>query len=168
MYFFIGSKMQVFQRDEKTFVVAGEKTKQFREQLRTYGGKFNRDLRAFVYADKEFKGGPGWIFFSMKHFDTLSKFSENEDSALSLPPADSRKYQLVKYKVFAPKQGMNVVVKSEDEELLGEVFMVDNNRNGNFVETVHMKHSQGVYKIVVINGRWQVLNYSKEHTVRFS
>ena len=70
--------MNITKYSDKSFVLRGN-TKLFKDDIRGFGGKWNRNLK---------KGGPGWIFPNKK-LDTIKEFvssknenknSENEES----------------------------------------------------------------------------------------
>jgi hypothetical protein len=61
--------MHLEEYSEKSFVIRGENSKEYKERLKELGGKWNANL----------KDGGGWIF-SIKHKDVVEKWLEDLDT----------------------------------------------------------------------------------------
>lgn len=164
---------------DKSFIVFGEATRIHKNTLKSLGGRFNGRLKE----RPGFSGGPAWIFPSSlkdKVFPFINEVNDKkidthfnvpaEGDQSSLPtvnePIRHRRFQYVKWKVFLPKNGMNVTVKANGVEHKGTVLQTDMNKN--FVDTVYISIDGKTSKLVICNGKWQVWGYMVEHVVYFS
>lgn len=163
---------------DKTFIVFGEATRTYKQQLRDLGGKFNKYLKE----RPEFAGGAAWIFmnkFKPKVYNFVNQVNGGEitqhegipqqGDQIALPtvvaPIKDKIYQYVKYKVFKPVDGMTVTIKAGGAASVGEVLQTETHRN--IVDTVYIDLGGNTSKLVICNGRWQVWGYMVEHSVYF-
>lgn len=164
---------------DKSFIVFGPATKTYKEELKILGGRFNGRLKSRDI----FEGGPAWIF-SSKVKDNVLGFldkvnngqwstsqslpSENDNTSelpqVIMPKYDS-KYQLVKYKIFKPSEGMTVTIKAGDTVMEGTVVKVESHKD--VIDTAYVSVSNRTSKLVICNGYWTVWGYNIKHTVRF-
>ena len=174
--------LNIIDYSDKSIVVFGEATRTYKGQLKDLGGRFNGRLGE----RPGFSGGAGWIFPS-KNRGPVDQFvtqvnegnftqelpdlnNPNTNLPGGLPSAifpqklDSV-YQTVKWRVYKPKEGMNVVIKAPDQTFEGVV--VDLETHKDIVDTAYVSISGQNSKLVICNGKWQVFGYPTEHTVRF-
>lgn len=116
---------------DKSFKISGDLTRNFKEDLKKYGGRFNPNLQ----------GGPGWIFPN-KTLSTLQSFVDQVNSGSIKPPtlpysssstststsssssssssssrsSSSDKYVSVTYRVIKLTVGMRIMIIDEDIE----------------------------------------------------
>jgi len=163
---------------EKVFVVFGESTKIHKEHLKALGGKFN----GYLKQKPGFPGGPAWMFFhklKSQVFDFINNVNtEKVPTQQTIPsqgpqgalptvaiPFKNAKFQSVRWKVFIPRDGMNVTVKANGAQLVGEVLQTETHHN--VIDTVYITMSGNTSKLVICNGRWQVWGYMVDHSVFF-
>ena len=168
---------------DKTFIVFGEATKTYKEQMKDLGGKFMKQMKE----RPGFAGGAAWMFFmklkpqvidfvnsvnnrqinqheGVTHQDTINL---NVTGQLALPtviaPIHNATYQTVHWKVYKPVAGMSVTIKAGGASAAGEVLQVESHRN--VVDTAYISLNGNTSKLVIINGYWQVHGYMVEHRV---
>ena len=163
---------------DKSFVVFGDATKTFKNQLKTLGGKFNGRLKE----KPDFPGGPAWLFF-LSNKDKVIEFvnkvntgrqqiqSEipvNNSSALPtvVGPAGKKKFQYVKWKLFKPDTGMVVSIKGNGVEIQGKIIETESHKD--IVDTAYIDVGGKTSKLVICNGKWAVWGYMVDHTVFFN
>ena len=172
---------------DKSFVVFGEATKTYKEQMKQLGGSFNMRLQA----RPGFSGGPGWIFKSSSKPSVVAfinqvndrKITHHEEVAhqdspaqggvttLNLPtvvgPVANAKYQSVHFRAFKPVIGMTVTVKSGGMTASGKVIQVETSGR-NVVYSAYINIGGATSKLVLLaNGYWQVWKHDVEHRVIF-
>lgn len=163
---------------DKTFIVFGEATRTYKQQLRDLGGKFNGRLKE----RPGFSGGAAWIFMN-KFGPTVHDFVKQvnggditqhegipqQGEKIALPtvvaPIKDKTYQYVKYKVFKPVDGMSVTIKAGGAVSKGEILQTETHRN--IVDTVYINLGGNTSKLVICNGQWKVWGYMVEHSVYF-
>ena len=119
--------MNIKDYSEKSFVVYGDDTKKYKEEIKKLGGKFNSNLKDV---------GPGWIFINKNRekvddfFKTLDK--KSDEISLELKPYSEKSFLITgdetkKYKEELKKMGgkWNTTLKgwiysSKNEESLKE------------------------------------------------
>jgi len=181
--------MELTEYSEKSFVVFGD-TKPYKDSLKALGGKFNSKLKI------EGEETPGWIFSkkqsekvqkflaqvaaggeaetnslpSLEGEDGSETFSSVSSNPKSLPKVvmveDDNKYQFVKFKIFKPRVGMTVTVKSGKSESVGEVSRVETHND--IVDTAYIKINDGTSLAVICRQTWQIFGYTPSHKVFFS
>lgn len=171
--------LNVIEYTPKSIVVFGEATRTYKGQLKDLGGRYNGRLSE----RPDFPGGSGWIFPS-RNRDSVDNFVEqvnngefsqalpdlNNNTSVGLPQVIFPQkldavYQTVSWKVYKPKEGMNVVIKTTGDPLEGEVVSVETHKD--FVDTAYVSVNGQISKLVICSGKWQVFGYMPEHTVRF-
>lgn len=166
---------------DKTFIVFGDATKTYKEQMKELGGRFNGRLKE----RPGFPGGPGWIFL-VKYKPQVFKFvnqvneggmSQHEripqqGGVVTLPtvalPSRTGQFQTVKWKVYRPTKGMGVVIKAGGVKTEGTVMETETESNRNVVDTAYIDIGGNTSKLVICNGKWQVWGYMAEHSVYFN
>lgn len=167
---------------DKSFIVFGEATKTYKQQLRDLGGKFNMYLKE----RPGFPGGAAWLFFTkskptvykflnqvnsgeMSHHKEVIHQDSHADQGLNLPtviaPVKSSNYQYVKWKVFKPSEGMKVIIKAGGASVTGEVLQTESHNN--VVDTAYINLNGNTSKLVICSAHWQVWGYMVEHRVTF-
>ena len=158
---------------EKSFVISGEATREYKDSLKTLGGKFNRNLR---------NGLAGWIFPKSKQESVMSfvlKVNSGEMSSADLPTFDSLdipvvdtpkavNYQFVKFKVFKPKEGMKVKLTTFGKSSMqGKVTSVESYNKDGVIDTVYVDFDGKTSMGAVCRGKWQIYGYFEPHTLYF-
>ena len=163
---------------EKSFVVKGEATKTYSSELKNLGGRFNRNLNV----------GPGWIF-SNKTKDAVTDFvtkvnsGQYEKGVPSIPTSFSngigtlnlptvpetvsveQNYQVVKFKIFKPKEGMKVTLKVGGNLMEGVAKKVET--HDDITDTVYVDFSGKVSLAVICRSKWQIFGLFDDHTLFF-
>ena len=170
---------------DKTFIVFGEATKTYKQQMMELGGKFNGRLKERFGEHVNFPGGAAWIFMN-KYRSSVYKFVNQVNSGdnkqhegvpqqgtqINLPtvfaPVKSSTYQFVKWKVYKPTEGMTVTIKAGGASTIGKVVQTESSRNKNIIDTVYIDLGGNTSKLVICNGGWKVWGYMVEHSVYFS
>lgn len=169
---------------DKSFIVFGNATKTYKQQLSELGGKFNMYLKE----RPGFAGGAAWIFFTknkalvykflnqvnsgeIKHHETVAHQDITETgNGMNLPtviaPIKQNNYQYVKWKVFKPSEGMKVTIKAGGVSVEGKVLQVESHNN--VVDTAYISLGNNTSKLVICGGFWTVHGYMVEHRVIFN
>ena len=177
------SEMSVHDYSDKSFVVSGEATKTYKNQLRELGGKFNRNLRT----------GPGWIF-SKKSQEKVMEFlmsvqgheSESSQSSPSIPNVNAstglpeipkttlpnnNKFRWVKYKIFQPSEGMKIILKTKSGNTNGRVVQTESSQtfgnNQGVIDKAYVEFEGSTSMAVFCCGKWQIFGYFEDHTLYF-
>lgn len=165
----------------KSFVVFGKDTKKYKDHLKGFGGKYNGKLKP----KPGFPGGPGWIirmYLKPQVSDFVTKVNnklQTNDypteaqqtdgislpSFISPPTQSSSVYQTVRWKVFKPSAGMEVTIKANGASSKYMVSQVESHKD--IIDTAWIQANNGSSKLVICNGKWQVLGYMVDHTVFF-
>ena len=175
--------LNVADYSDKTFIVFGEATKIYKEQMKSLGGKFNGKLGV----RPGFPGGAAWIFvlkLKPQVFDFINKVNNRKIIAhegvthqdtqsptdkMNLPtvvgPITTSKYQSVRWNVFKPVTGMTVTIKAGGNSTSGNVIQVESHRN--IVDTAFININGNISKLVICNGYWQVWAFDVDHRVIF-
>ena len=158
---------------EKSFVVYGSKTRDYKENLKELGGRFNSRLKQ----QSEYPGGPGWIFAESKReevetfINSIGNYNTNMMQGNDIIPthyqnsSTKSKYQTVKWRVFRPDVGMQVKINVGTNVKNGKVSRVEN--NDGVVDTVYINLDNGTTKAVIVNGMWQIHAYLPDHKIYF-
>ena len=163
---------------DKSFIVFGEATRTYKEQLRDLGGKYNGRLKERT----GFVGGAAWLFYNnlranvynfvnqvndggMNHHEGIPQQGEQIALPTVIAPIKNKTYQFVKWKVYIPTEGMSVTIKAGGSASTGKVIQTETHRN--FVDTVYINLGENTSKLVICNGLWQVWGYMVEHSVFF-
>jgi len=172
--------LKIANYSEKSFVIYGDEnvSKSHAGSFKALGGTFNGRLKQVG----EFPGGPGWIFsfkFQNQAYDFVNKVNSGaiatqqtvpqQGPQTVLPqvtvPMKNSVFQTVRWKVFLPKVGMIVTIKADGNQLVGTVVQTETHRD--IVDTCYIVVNQNTSKLVITNGRWQVLGYMVDHSVYF-
>ena len=166
---------------DKVFVIYGEGTKIHKESIKALGGKFNGRLKEKL--EYGFPGGPAWMFShdrQVKVMDFVNKVNtgavptqtaiplqgnQAELPGVQVPFKNNNKFQLVKWKVFVPHEGMGVTVKANGTQIVGSVLQTETHRD--VVDTCYIVVGETTSKLVICNGRWTVWGYMVDHSVYF-
>ena len=167
---------------DKSFVVKGESTKTYSNELKNLGGRFNRNLSV----------GAGWVFPN-KNKDAVTEFVNKANSGQvdktvpSLPSSSNgntnvgegglniptvpqqvaeQNYQVVKFKIFKPKEGMKVTLKVNGSVMEGVAKKVET--HDNVTDTVYVDFSGKTSLAVICRGKWQIFGLFDDHTLFFS
>ena len=170
-------KLNVVDYSEKSFVVWGELTRQYKDHLKGFGGRFNGRLRQVG----DFTTGKGWVF-GLKNKDSILEFVEKVNPGEisptdlpqntgdgSLPTVNAPKsttYQWVKFRIFKPQTGMRVLLKVNNQEVVGEVTSTE--QHNNITDTVYIDFNGKTSMGVIQNGKWKILGYMADHTLFFT
>ena len=166
------SELTVEDYSDKSFVVRGEKTRDFKDNLRTLGGKFNRNLR----------GGAAWIFPKTKQetvVDFVMQVNSGEVSSalpgitsdaglptVPNPNVRSNPYQYVKYKIYKPREGMKATLTTNGKTMEGRVVKTE--INNNVVDTAYVEFDGQRSLAITGRGRWEISGLFSKHTLFFS
>lgn len=171
-------KFTVTEYSEKAFVVSGELTRTYKNEMRNMGGKFNKNL----------KGGAGWIF-SKKSQEKVMEFvmainsgeappSISASSAgipsmndMGMPVVDApstAKYQFVRFKIFKPKDNMNVRLNTGGKTVEGIVTKTESSTRDGVVDTVYIDFDGQTSMGVICRSKWQIFGYFAEHSIYFT
>ena len=149
---------------DKSFTVHGDATKTYKDYLRNMGGKFNRNL----------KNGPGWVFPLSKkeqvvEFVTLVNSGETPDfsSSSELPVVKMPHHQFVKYKLYLPREGMNVRLTVKGKTSNGKVLQTESSNKDGVVDTAYVDFDGQTSLAVVSRGKWQIFGYMPDHYLYF-
>ena len=165
----------------KSFVVFGKDTKKYKDHLKGFEGKYNGKLKP----KPGFPGGPGWIirmYLKPQVSDFINKVNNQQQtndypteaqqtdgislpSFISPPTQSSSVYQTVRWKVFKPSAGMEVTIKANGASSKYMVSQVESHKD--IIDTAWIQANNGSSKLVICNGKWQVLGYMVDHTVFF-
>lgn len=163
---------------EKSFIVYGEATKQYIEQLKGLKGRFNGNLKE--RPDSGFEGGAGWIFRMNRKEEVeqlVDQINSGEYDPNALPGMDGntlptikgsedKVYQYVKFKVFIPKEGMKVILKAGGVQREGVVLKTETHND--IVDTVELQFGEDKTLGVIARQAWQVWGYNPKHSLFFS
>jgi hypothetical protein len=165
---------------DKVFVVFGEATKIHKDALKALGGKFNGKLK--TKPETGFPGGAGWMFMH-DYRGPVMEFVKKVNTGIvptqrnipaqgpqqNLPnvtvPVKNNKYQVVRWKIFIPREGMTVSIKANGAQIVGTVLQTETHRD--IVDTCYIVVGETTSKLVICNGTWQVSGYMVDHSVFF-
>lgn len=173
--------MEIKQYTEKSFVVVGDGTKEYKTQLANLGGRWNGSLKD---KETEEKFG-GWIFSNVRK-EQVEKFLEspetfdvpmkekNNSTKTNEEKKEEKKvkggYQRVVYELIIPEKGKDVMVVTGMNMTVKKVAMVMSSRNDGVVDTVYVSNDGNMSELAVVkivNGEWQMMNMTQEHKVSF-
>lgn len=160
------TSIDVEQYSDKSFVLRGGGTRQYKSLWLQYGGKFNPRLQ----------GGAGYIF-SMGKFQAIENLLK-QIQAGQLPPTDQvTQDQLdnakIEYYVYQPQVGQGLTLEvgqHKVEYVVNDVMSKDNDRG--IIDTVHIApintDTDNVSLLQIVNGKWQIRGYMNEHDIIFN
>lgn len=165
----------IYLQDYKNSLVILGDTKPWKENIKKLGGKFNGSL--LINGNKT----PGWLFFDKGQRDELQAFvnTANDGSlqpseVVSGPGPRSRvatsnklQYQNIKYRVVLPYvgQGVTLTINSDSEKMM-VVSHIPNDRP-NVVDVITLKYGDAEHTAAVVSGEWEIIDFGKEHTLKF-
>ena len=166
--------MEIVDYSEKSFAVYGD-TKDFKTQLKDFGGRFNRYLKI----DGETQ--MGWVF-SKKRQEEVAEFvlqanaGEIESNTTiptlggtGMPTISNPKtntYQFVKFKVYKPHEGQKVQLKVDGKTVDGLVTKTETHND--VVDTAHVEFDGQTSLAVISRGYWAIWGYNAKHSLFFS
>ncbi len=170
-------KLFLIDYTDKSFIVYGEATKKYKDHLKDFGGRFNNKLKE--RADYNFTGGSGWIYRMKKKpeiqvfVDLINSGSEpnefpglgEDDEFPEVKVPKTQIYQNLKFKVFIPKEGMKVTVKTGKNTREGIVLRTETNKS--IVDTVYLQFGEKETLAVIARQSWQIWGYNHKHTMFF-
>lgn len=172
-------QLSVVDYTEKSFVVCGELTRTYKDDLKNLGGRFNKNLK--------YEGNPlvGWVF-PMKNKEKVMEFvlSVNSGEApaksteipsmndmgiprVPVPSVNTSRYQFVKFKVFRPSVGMKVRLVGGGKTVHGQVVQTESS-NQDILDTVYIDFDGQTSMGAICRGKWQIFGYFEDHTLYFS
>lgn len=144
--------------NDGTFRVVGNSVKLFNNELNTMGGKYDE----------------GYYIFDNASRDRVSRFIDGiqtyvSPSNYSLNKGNDR-YQTVVYTVQKPNNDMKIKLKYGDFKFDYNIVRIKENQG--IVDEVYIKSTQedgdgSVSKLVICNGKWQVLGFTELHEIEF-
>lgn len=184
------TSLQMVDYSDKSFAVIGN-TKPFSSQMKELGGRFNRYLKV------NNEQVPGWIFSKTRQeevaaflLDPSKSSSSSTNTHSSLPSSISsstssstnsnnglpvvqpprgtgQNYQYIKFKIYKPRVGMKVTLKTEGEATMhGEVISVETSDGD--VDGVYMSFGEQTTYACICRQKWQVFGYNKNHSLFFT
>ena len=162
--------MVVEEYSEKSFVVKGDATRKYKDQLKALGGRFNSRLKI----------GKAWIFSKTKQeqvvefvqkanageISNTSNFNGTELPTVPRPSASS--YQMIKFKIFKPKEGMNVKMTVNGKTMEGKVLKTESSTRSDAIDTAYLDFGEQTCLGVICRSKWQIYGYAVDHTIFFS
>ena len=151
----------------KSFVIRGDDTKRFKDQLRAAGGKFNPML----------DGGPGWIFSVKKKEEIQVLLDQIQGGDIKGDQPTSRKInipgqartQAVTYTFPRPNQKSILTILSDGISAKYHISSIET--HDGIVDTIFIfpdGKPMDIKKAVVVNGKWQIWCHPNEHSITFS
>jgi hypothetical protein len=171
------TSLQMVDYSDKSFAVLGN-TRTFSSQLKDMGGRFNR------YLTVNNQKVPGWIFPKTRQEEvtrfildansgslqstSLPSNEQNTDLPTVEPPRGAgQHYQIVRFKVYKPREGMKVTLKTEGAATMhGEVIKTE--VTDGIVDAVYMRFGEQTTFACICRGKWQVFGYNKNHSLFFT
>lgn len=157
--------MEIKQYTDKSFVVVGEGTKEYKTQLGNLGGRWNGSLKD---KETEEKFG-GWVFSNTRR-EQVEKFLQSPES-VEVPPKEKDRrsnnrtvktdedatygsvkanmletypvksgYQRVVYDLIVPEKGKDVIVVIGMNVTMKKVAMTMSSRNDGIIDTVYVSN----------------------------
>ncbi len=162
--------IQLIPYSDKSFVLRGELTKQYKEAIKGLGGSWNPKL----------KGGPGWIFSNRKLDQVNFWVGQINDGKIQSDPqpiksidytsvytpstSTSTNQQFVQWKVDIPR-GDNIFITVNNITYSLPIIKIEDHQG--IKDTVIFRQNNNESKAVIINGQWQIFGYVIEHTISF-
>ena len=168
--------LKVSTYSDKSFVVSGD-TRTYKEQLKSLGGKFNRNLRGFpnswIFSNKQMEPVMAFVTsvntgdFQPESLPTVSNNSRNQEIPSVQPPSNTaeRNYQMVKFRIFRPKEGMTVQLKYDRKTVKGTVIKTETNHD--VVDAAYVKFDDVTSLAVICRGKWQLWGFNTNHNLFF-
>jgi len=181
--------------DANTFRLTGDSTIFYTNQLKSLGGIYDTNYRygpAWIFDNVRLKDLTKFINDLQNNQLVPSDILEYNASAISsgyavpvninlapLPiitsginnsslPISIGDYQVVTYNVFKPDKGMIVNINLNGQSSQYRIIDIENDQgiiDGVYIEPIN--NNGPISKLVIINGRWQVLGLIAPHEVRF-
>lgn len=175
------NSLMVMDYSDKSFVVHGELTRKYKDNLKAMGGRFNKKL---TYNEKNMVG---WVF-GLKNKEKVMEFvmsvnSGNELSSTSLPTmndiglptidtsnssSNNSVYQFVKFKVYRPREGQKVRLNTGGKTVYGSVTKTESYNNDGVIDTVHINFDGKTSMGVICRSKWQIFGYFADHVIYFT
>ena len=168
---------------DKSFVVHGELTRKYKDNLKALGGRFNKNLT------HNGKNLTGWVF-GLKNKEKVMEFvmsvnTGNEQASESLPnmsdiglptidvssapnAANTSVYQFVKFKVYRPREGQKVRLNTGGKTFHGTVTKAESHNNDGVIDTVHINIDGKTSLGVICRSKWQIYGYMADHVLFFT
>ena len=168
---------------DKSFVVHGELTRKYKDNLKALGGRFNKNLT------HNGKNLTGWVF-GLKNKEKVMEFvmsvnTDNESSSESLPnmndigqptidvlsassATNTSVYQFVKFKIYRPREGQKVRLNTGGKTVHGTVTKTESHNNDGVIDTVHISFDGKTSLGVICRSKWQIFGYFADHVLFFT
>lgn len=171
----ISQQLSIVDYSDKSFVVYGSATKQYKESLKNLGGRFNSKLKP----REDWEGGAAWIYSVSKKPDVAefvndvnsgeitSDFPDVRNSNNGLPIYNvprKEKYQQVKFRIFKPEEGMEVKLNDGSQK---EGTVTRTETNNGIVDTAYLELDGTPTMAVISRGKWQIWGYNHKHSLFF-
>ena len=173
--------LSVVDYSEKSFVVSGELTRKYKDNLKAMGGRFNKNL---TYNGQNLTG---WVF-GLKNKEKVMEFvisvntGTSQSSSLSLPSTDdiglptidvepssnTSVYQFVKFKVYRPREGQKVRLNTGGKTVHGMVTKIESHHRDGVIDTVHIDFDGKTSLGVICRSKWQIYGYMADHVLFFT
>lgn len=181
------SELHVIDYSDKSFVVYGELTRNYKDALKTLGGRFSKNLTIGG------KSASGWVF-GLKNKEKVMNFvmSVNERtgghdghnipsmipsmSNIGLPvvappvvaPTNTSTYQFVKFKIYCPRERQNVRLNTGGKVVHGVVTKTESHNRDGVIDTVYIDFNGQTSLGVICRSKWQIFGYFADHSVFFT
>ena len=168
---------------DKSFVVRGELTRKYKDNLKALGGRFNKNLT------HNGKNLTGWVF-GLKNKEKVMEFvmsvnTGNEVSSESLPSmsdiglptidvsstlsaTNTSVYQFVKFKIYRPREGQKVRLNTGGKIVHGTVTKTESHNNDGVIDTVHINFDGKTSLGAICRSRWQIFGHFADHVLFFT
>ena len=148
----------------KSFKVSGEKTRDFKDGLKSIGGKWNSRLA----------GGAGWIFPNNKHQAVKELLTTGALGQMTVSD-----YQTVHYKLIRPRVGMNVQIVDNSGKITKGTIIEAKPGYNNTITRAKVQITEGdlfgiistpgdkIESLFIIDGKWKLMNHDFSYNVTF-
>ena len=175
------NQLNVANYSDRSFVVYGDLTRKYKDNLKNLGGRFNKNLTL------NGKKAMGWVF-GRKNEEKVMAFvlSVNDGSAnafsnnvpttqdIGLPtvnaPSNSTNasYQFVKFRVYRPRENQNVKLTTSGKTMKGVVTKIESHNHDGVIDTVYIDFDGQTSMAAICRSKWQIFGYQTEHNVFFT
>ena len=174
------SSQQLSMRDysDRSFVVLGN-SKPFSNTFKNMGGRFNR------YLTVDGQKVVGWVFSKNKQEEvatfllqansgetpTNQSFALPTNNEMQLPTVNpprgaNQHYQTVHFKIYRPREGMKVSLKTEGAATMhGKVIRTES--TDDVVDAVYIDFGTQTTFACICRGKWQVFGFNPKHSLFF-
>lgn len=171
---------QLFVRDysTKSFIVGGN-TRPHKEILKSLGGRFNKYLKvdgetisAWVYSNKEKEKVVEVVtrLNSGEDINVLPTQNSENGEMSDLPtvstPANVGVYQYVKFKIYKPREGQFVDLKTDGKTMRGRVIKTET--HDDIVDTVYIDFNGSTSMGMICASQWRIYGYQIAHSLFFT